>query len=46
VKTGPAVHIACPKPMATATRARFFPGEDRKTLAQPLDEAKRILAGL
>lgn len=28
-KTGPRVVIAQPDPMPTATRARFFPGEDR-----------------
>ncbi|HBV55484.1 MAG TPA: oxidoreductase, partial [Rhodobacteraceae bacterium] len=33
-----------PKPMATATRARFFPGEDRSLLAHPKDEAARLLA--
>jgi hypothetical protein len=32
--------------MATATRARFFPGEDRDALAHPRDEAKRLLANL
>jgi NAD(P)-dependent dehydrogenase (short-subunit alcohol dehydrogenase family) len=46
VKTGPKVVIATPVPMATATRARFFPGEDRSTLATPQSEAKRILASL
>lgn len=43
-KIGPKVHILSPKPMATATRARFFPGEDRAPLAIPADEAKRLLA--
>lgn len=42
-KTGPRVDIVQPKPMATATRARFFPGEDRATLAPAPDEARRIL---
>ncbi|MGO4908169.1 SDR family NAD(P)-dependent oxidoreductase [Pseudorhodobacter sp. W20_MBD10_FR17] len=46
VKTGPKVYVATPAPMATATRARFFPGEDRASLAAPLAEAKRILAAL
>lgn len=32
VNLGPKVHIATPPPMATATRARFFPGEDRSAL--------------
>ncbi len=42
-KTGPRVLIATPQPMATATRARFFPGEDRTPLADPASEAERIL---
>jgi hypothetical protein len=29
--------------MPTATRARFFPGEDRTALASPKDEAARLL---
>jgi NAD(P)-dependent dehydrogenase (short-subunit alcohol dehydrogenase family) len=47
-KTGPRVHIATPAPMPTATRARFYPGEDKSALAHPTDEAARILkeAGL
>ena len=45
-KTGPNVHILSPRPMATATRARFFPGEDRAPLAQARDEATRLLAEL
>jgi NAD(P)-dependent dehydrogenase (short-subunit alcohol dehydrogenase family) len=44
VKTGPQVHILTPAPMPTATRARFFPGEDRTPLAHPRDEAARLLA--
>ena len=44
VKTGPRVHVLTPAPMATATRARFFPGEDRSPLAHPRDEAARLLA--
>lgn len=43
VKTGPRVHIATPNPMPTATRARFFPGEDRSPLADPRVEAARLL---
>ncbi|WP_101068308.1 SDR family NAD(P)-dependent oxidoreductase [Roseovarius salinarum] len=43
-RTGPRVHILEPAPMATATRARFFPGEDRGALAAPADEARRLLA--
>ncbi len=42
-KTGPQVQILTPAPMATATRARFFPGEDRSVLADPRDEAVRLL---
>ncbi|PYG27551.1 SDR family NAD(P)-dependent oxidoreductase [Pelagimonas varians] len=43
-KTGPQVHIHQPKPMSTALRARFHPGEDRDLLAAPRDEAARLLA--
>jgi NAD(P)-dependent dehydrogenase (short-subunit alcohol dehydrogenase family) len=46
VKTGPRVVIEAPAAMATATRARFFPGEDRSPLADTRGEAKRILAAL
>jgi NAD(P)-dependent dehydrogenase (short-subunit alcohol dehydrogenase family) len=45
-KHGPRVVIATPAPMPTATRARFFPGEDRSALADPRAEAARILDGL
>ncbi|MEX0969528.1 MAG: SDR family oxidoreductase [Paracoccaceae bacterium] len=41
---GPRVLHLCPKPMATATRARFYPGEDRSRLASPDDEAARLMA--
>lgn len=44
--TGPKVSILAPNPMPTGTRARFFPGEDRETLAAPKDEAQRLLSGL
>ncbi len=44
--TGPHVHILSPDPMPTATRARFFPGEDRTPLTSPDIEAKRLLASL
>ena len=44
-KIGPKVDILTPEPMNTATRARFFPGEDRSGLAQANDEAARLLAG-
>lgn len=43
-RTGPHVHILTPKPMPTATRARFFPGEDRASLTPTDDEAARLLA--
>lgn len=46
VKTGPHVHILSPDPMPTATRARFFPGEDRDALASPKEEAARLLSEL
>ncbi len=45
-KTGPRVLIATPKPMPTATRARFFPGEDRTPLADPKSEAARLLPAI
>jgi NADP-dependent 3-hydroxy acid dehydrogenase YdfG len=44
IKTGPRVQIISPDPMATALRARFFPGENRDALSAPKDEAQRILA--
>lgn len=44
LRTGPRVLVETPAPMATATRARFFPGEDRSVLAAPRDEAARLLA--
>ncbi len=45
-KIGPRVLIESPAPMATATRARFFPGEDRAALADIHAEAARMLAAL
>ncbi len=42
-RIGPRVLILRPNPMGTATRARFFPGEDRATLATPAQEAARLL---
>lgn len=42
-RTGPKVLILQPEPMATATRARFFPGEDRSQLVDPQAEAARLL---
>jgi len=43
IKTGPKVKILTPAPMPTATRARFFPGEDRTTLSDCDIEAQRII---
>lgn len=40
----PKIHLLTPPPMATALRARFHPGEDRATLAQPRDVAQMMLA--
>lgn len=45
-KHGPKVHIVTPRPMATHTRARFHPGENKDVLANPLDEAARIVSDL
>lgn len=42
-RTGPQVRILEPKPMATALRARFHPGEDRDALTPIQDEAARLL---
>lgn len=42
-KTGPTVKILTPDPMPTATRARFYPGEDRSALTAPNVEAARLL---
>lgn len=42
-RTGPKVLILAPRPMPTATRARFYPGEDRNTLTDPKAEAARLL---
>lgn len=44
--TGPRVTICAPQPMPTATRARFFPGEDRNALSPCMDEAEKVLAAL
>jgi NAD(P)-dependent dehydrogenase (short-subunit alcohol dehydrogenase family) len=43
VKTGPHVRILAPRPMPTATRARFYPGEDRGNLTDIHSEAARLL---
>ena len=42
-RIGPRVLILQPRPMATATRGRFYPGEDRAALATPAEEAQRLL---
>ncbi len=43
-RIGPRVTILTPDPMATAVRARFFPGEDRDPLKAPADVAANLLA--
>lgn len=43
VRTGPRVRIVTPPPMPTATRARFFPGEDRAALTPAREAAEAIL---
>ncbi len=45
-RLGPRVEVVVPQPMATATRARFHPGEDRAALAQPSGEAARLIGAL
>ena len=46
VKTGPKVQILTPQPMPSATRARFFPGEDRSVLTPAAEQAAAVLAQL
>lgn len=46
VRTGPRVAVLTPQPMPTATRARFFPGEDRDALMPLQDSARALLAEL
>jgi NAD(P)-dependent dehydrogenase (short-subunit alcohol dehydrogenase family) len=41
--TGPRIRLLSPDPMATALRARFFPGEDRSALTPPAVEAARLV---
>lgn len=43
IKTGPNILMFSPKPMLTACRARFFPGEDRSALIHPSQEAIRLI---
>ena len=42
-KSGPKVHVMTPPAMPTATRARFFPGEDRTVLTPCNDAAATLL---
>ena len=44
--TGPRVHIVTPPAMATATRARFYPGESRAGLTDIHDAATQVLTAL
>ncbi|WP_410217918.1 SDR family NAD(P)-dependent oxidoreductase [Paracoccus sp. (in: a-proteobacteria)] len=46
VNTGPRVVVDAPAPMPTAVRARFYPGEERSSLAPCRQEAERILNAL
>lgn len=43
LRTGPHVSVLQPPPMPTATRARFFPGEDRSPLTSCANAAQAIL---
>jgi len=43
VSIGPRVLSFTPAPMPTATRARFFPGEDKDRLSTPAVEAARFI---
>ncbi len=43
---GPKVHILTPPSMPTATRARFYPGENRDGLTSPQDAAAALLSQL
>ncbi len=45
-RTGPRVSIFHPRPMPTALRARFHPGESRDALASCADEAARMIREL
>ncbi len=42
----PQIDLVTPRPMPTATRARFHPGEDRAPLASPEAEAERLLSSI
>lgn len=45
-QTGPQVTLFTPEPMATATRARFYPGENPGQHATPASQAKRLIETL
>lgn len=45
-KMGPRVQILTPPAMPTATRARFYPGEDRTALISPTKAAAALLSQL
>lgn len=45
-RIGPRVLIEAPAPMPTATRARFFPGENRDDLTKCQEEAARLVTSL
>ena len=45
-RIGPQVRIVTPAPMPTATRARFFPGENRESLGSTHDAAAAVLSQL
>lgn len=45
-KTGPKISILTPPAMPTATRARFYPGEDRNALTSPTEAAAALLIQL
>jgi NAD(P)-dependent dehydrogenase (short-subunit alcohol dehydrogenase family) len=44
IKIGPRVLIETPSAMPTAIRGRFFPGEDKSSLANPSTAATRLIA--
>lgn len=45
-RIGPAVTVFVPRPMPTALRARFYPGEDPAALTPCAAEAARLIAAL
>lgn len=45
-RIGPRVLLFRPRPMPTALRARFFPGEDTSALTPCADEAERLIEAL